>query len=122
MGLCLALAGGCASQPARPQAEIFIDRPNNYGDINIYPCTVKISCGQTAVLVGGEDGLFVVEPGTYDLTAASSNPYSATTQDSDWAPHPVEITLTNSQVMRIMVEPKSNGRSYVGGWEFKQQP
>jgi hypothetical protein len=122
MGLCLALAGGCASPPPRPQAEIFIERPKNYGDINIYPCTVEISCGQTAVLVGGEDGLFIVEPGTYYLTAASSNPYPTTTKDSDWAPHPVEITITNSQVMRIMVEPKNNGRTYVGGWEFKQKP
>lgn len=120
--LFLASAGGCADPPRRPQAEIFIERPNNYGDINIYPCTVEISCGQTAVLVGGEDGLFVVEPGTYRLTAASSNPYPTSTKDSDWAPHPVEITITNSQVMRIRVVPKNNGRAYVGGWEFERQP
>jgi hypothetical protein len=122
IAVCLVLVAGCASPPPRPQASIVIERPPNYGDINIYPCTVKISCGQTAVLVGGENGVFVVAPGTYDLTAASSNPYPTTTKDSDWAPHPVEITLTNSQVMRIVVGPKNNGRTYVGGWEFKQQP
>ena len=120
--LFLASASGCAAPPRRPQAEIYIERPENNGDINIYPCTVKISCGQTNVLVGGEDGLFVVDPGTYYLTAASSNPYPATTEDSAWAPHPFEITITNSQVMRISVEPKNNGRSYIGGWEFKQHP
>jgi len=122
LALCLALANGCAAPPRPLQAEIFVVRPKDYGDINIYPCTVEISCGQTAVLVGGEDGLFIVAPGTYALTASSSNPYPTTTKDSDWAPHPVEITLTNSQMMRIMVGPKNDGRTYTGGWEFKPQP
>jgi hypothetical protein len=120
MLLGLALAGGCAGHP-RPQAEIFIERPKNDGVINIYPCMVKINSGQTAVMASGEDALFVVEPGTYYLTAGSSNPFPTATKDSDWISGPVEITLTNSQVMRLMVVPKRKGSAYAGGWEFRQQ-
>jgi hypothetical protein len=120
--LFLTSASGCADPPHRSQAEIYIERPENSGDINIYPCTVKISSGQTAVLVGGENGLFIVEAGTYDLTAGSSNPYPMVLKDSDWISDPVEITVTNSQVMRIVVKPKSKGSIYVGGWDLEQQP
>jgi len=121
MMLGFALAGGCAGQPYLSQAKIFIERPKDNGDINIYSCTVKMSSGQTAVMAGGEEALFIVGPGTYYLTAGSSNPYPTATRDSDWISDPVEITVTNSQVMRIVVVPKSKGSKYVGGWEFRQQ-
>jgi hypothetical protein len=120
MMLGFALAGGCASRPHHSQAEIFIERPKNNGEINIYPCTVTMNSGQTAVMAGGENALFVVEPGTYYLTAASSNPDPTATRDSDWISSPVEITVTNLQVMRIVVEPKIKGSAYVGGWELRQ--
>jgi len=116
-----ALAGGCAGPPHSSQAEIFIERPVNNGDINIYPCAVKMNSGQSAVMVGGENAMFIAEPGTYYLTIASSNPYPTTTRDSDWTSGPFEITLTNSQVMRIFVVPKSKGSAHVGGWELRQQ-
>ncbi len=116
-----AFAGGCAGQPQRLQAEIFIERHQNYGDINIYPCTVKMNSGQTAVLASGDDTLFIVEPGTYYLTAVSSNPYPMATTDPYWTSSPVEITVTNSQVMRLVVEPKRKGSGYVGSWEFRQE-
>ena len=95
--------------------------PQHNGDINIYPCTVKMNSGETAVLASGDDALFIVAPGTYYLTAASSNPYPAATKDSDWISSPFEIIVTNSQVMRLVVGPKSKGSAYVGGWEFQLQ-
>ena len=119
--LCLALASGCAGGPRVAPAEIFIERPSINGDINVHPCTVKISSGQTAVVVGGENGLFIVPPGTYYLTAASSNPDPQATRDSDWISDPFEITVTSSQVLRMVVEPKGRGSTRVGGWVFRQQ-
>ncbi len=71
-------------------------------------------------MAGGEDTLFIVKPGTYYFTVGSSNPYPTTTKNSDWICGPFEITVTNSQVMRIIVTPKSNGSAYTGGWELRQ--
>ena len=119
--LCLALTAGCAGKPRPQPAEIFIERPASNGDINIYPCTVKMNSGQTAVLVGGESAFFIAEPGTYYLTIASSNPYPATTKDSDWASDAFEISVTNSQVVRMVIVPKGKGSTRIGGWLLQTQ-
>ena len=117
-------ATGCTSQSPALQnnCKIFIYRPENNGFINIVPCTVKCSSGRKAVLHGGENDIFVLEPGKYSLTVTSANPYPEAKKDTDWESSPVEITVTNAQVMRIVVEPKSEGSAYVGGWVLQQQP
>jgi hypothetical protein len=122
--LFLISANGCASQSPASQnnCKILIERSENNGFINIVPCTIKCSSGHKAVLRGGENDLFIVEPGKYSLTATSANPYPAAAKDSDWESGPVEVTVANSQVMKIVVEPKSENSVYVGGWEFQQQP
>jgi len=113
------LLAGCATRPhidEQPTAQILIERPENNGFINIFPCTVKFSSGKAIALRGGENATLFVKAGTYDLIASSPNPYPSATKISDWKPGSLKITITNSEVIRIIVEPKSEGSTYTGGW------
>jgi hypothetical protein len=114
------LLDGCANKPHvlqnKSAAQILIERPENNGFINICPCTVKLNVGPKIVLIGRQTNSFSVQPGTYFLKVSSSNPYSDATKDSDWKSNPLKITVTNSQVIKIIVEPKSEGSAYTGGW------
>jgi hypothetical protein len=116
----LILLSGCVHQPQIPQnqspAKISIERPEDNGFINICPCTVKLNIGQKIVLSGGQTNSFSVKSGTYFLKVSSLNPYPDATKDSDWKSNPLKITITNSQAIKIIVEPKSEGSAYVGGW------
>jgi hypothetical protein len=116
----LVLLNGCANQPHvlqnKSAAQILIERPENNGFINIFPCTVKISAGKKIALHGGENESLFVKTGTYFLMASSLNPYPDATKNSDWKSSPLKITVTNSQVIKIIIEPKSEGSTYTGGW------
>jgi hypothetical protein len=115
----LILLNGCAGQHVsqnRSASHILIERPENNGFINIFPCTVKISSGKETVLHGGENESLFVRTGTCFLMASSSNPYPKATNNSDWKSNLLKITVANLQVIKIIVEPNSEGSSYSGGW------
>ncbi len=116
----LVLMNGCVCQSHIPQsqaiAQILIERPEDNGLINIFPCTVELNIGQKIVLNGGQANSFSVKSGTYFLKASSLNPYPHATRDSDWKSDSLKIVVVNSQVIKIIVAPKSEGSSYIGGW------
>ena len=121
------LLNSCTFQPNISKlstSKIFIERPENNGFLNIIPCTIQLDAGSKFILLGGQTNFFWVKPGKHSLIAKSVNPYPDALNDSDWKPASFEITITNFQTTRIILEPKSQGSTYIGGWNLflKNQP
>lgn len=117
--LFLIVLNGCTIQPrvnGLPNAQIFVERLENNGSVNIVPCVVELSAGKKIVLLGGQKDSFFVKPGIYFLTANSVNPYELSSKSSDWKSNRLKITIANSQIVKIILEPKSKGSTYTGGW------
>jgi hypothetical protein len=117
--LLLILLNSCAIQSKvneSSDAQIIVERPENNGSINTCPCDVKLNANKKIVLIGGQTNFFSVKAGTYFLTANSINFYPGATKNSNWKPSSLKIVVTNSQTVEIVVEPKSEGSAYTGGW------
>lgn len=110
---------GCATQSnisKLPNAQIFVERPENNGSINIVRCLVQLNESQKIILSGGQTNFFSLKPGTYFLTANSVNPYDPSSREMDWNSNQLKIAVTNSQIMKIILEPNSKDSIYIGGW------
>ena len=117
--ILLILLNGCAIQPQidkQPTAKIFIERPENNGSINIVPCVVELNPNQKIVLSGGQTNSFSVRTGKYFLTASSVNPYEISSKSSEWKSNRLKIVIADSQLVKIILEPKSKDSTYTGGW------
>ena len=117
--LLVILMSGCITQSnvnKLPNSQILVVRSENNGSINIVPCVVQLNANQKIVLIGGQTNSFSVKLGTYLLTASSANPYPDAMKNSSWEPTSLKITITNSQTIKIVVEPRSEGSAYTGGW------
>ena len=115
------LLSACAAQQRTNKkltAQIVIERPENNGSVNIVPCIVGLNSGQRFVLNGDETNSFLVESGTYFLTASSVSPYETYSKSSDWKSNRLKIAIADSQVVKITLEPKSKDSTYIGGWSL----
>jgi len=115
----LILLNGCIIQShsdKQPTAKIFIERPENNGSINIVPCTVKLNTGEEIILSGGQTNSFFVKAGTYFLIASSVNPYELSSKNSAWKSNRLKISIADSQMVKIILEPKSEESTYIGDW------
>jgi hypothetical protein len=117
--ILLTFLNGGAIQPQidkQPTAKISIERPENNGSINIVACVVEINPNQKIVLRCGQTNSFSVRTGKYFLKASSSNPYEFSSKGSEWKSDRLKIVIGDSQVVKIILEPKSKGSTYTGGW------
>src|SRR5262245_17514245 len=71
--VCSACCHVQSSQGARAMIEC--ERPENGGFLNIVPCTVAFSDGQTRTLDGGEQIVVKVGAGSHWIAAFSADPY-----------------------------------------------
>jgi hypothetical protein len=116
---CSHVRAGHVSEAAA--ATIVVERPENNGSVNILPCTIAFSSGQKITLSGGETATTSVSAGFLWVEASSVDPYHPETTDlGAWRSRRVEIRLRPGEVLRLSVEPKSRGSTYVGGWSIQR--
>ena len=116
LGLLL-LVSGCSHLPAdRGVATIEFDRQEDNGSVNILPCTLVLSGGQTVTLGGGERAVVSVQPGTFHVTAFSIDPYTPHSDERAWRSPSVRFHVASGERLRVFVEPASSGSAYTGGW------
>jgi hypothetical protein len=109
---------GCThTHSSSRSATVAIERPENNGSINLLPCTLSFSSGQTITLSGGETASVSVPAGPIWVQASSTDLYHP--EDADpkaWRSGRVKICLQPGGTARLSVEPSSKGSTYVGGW------
>lgn len=117
---CSHTKSGSHAQPG--QATVEIQRPENNGSVNILPCTISLSDGQSCKLIGAEQMVFSVQSGA--LWAAASSPDAYASPDSGypvaWHSRRFRFQLHAGETVRLSVEPRSRGSTYIGGWTIKR--
>lgn len=102
-------------------ATIVVQRPENNGSVNILRCTVIFSSGQSIGLSGGEAATLSVPAGSVWMEASSFDLYHPENADPRaWRSGRVRVCLGPGEVVRLSVEPKSKGSTYVGGWTIER--
>jgi len=113
----LLLVSGCSHLPAdRGVATIEFDRQEDNGSVNVVPCTLVLSDGQTVTLRGGERAVVSVRSGTFHVTAFSVDPYTPHSDERAWRSPRVRFHTASGERLRVFVEPASSGSTYTGGW------
>jgi hypothetical protein len=125
--ICAMVGAGCShtastrrSQTGR--ASVVIERPENNGSVNILPCTIILSDGQRCTLIGGEHAIISVQSGALCATASSADPYVPPNSGYPVAWHSPRFGfhLGAGERVRLSVEPRSSGSTYIGGWTISR--
>jgi hypothetical protein len=117
--LVMFLSGsGCAHMRSAhdPAAVIEFERQENNGSVNIVPCTLVLSDGQRLTLSGGERVAASVAPGNVWIRAFSLDPYNPHSGPAAWHSPRTKFRVGPGGRLRVVVEPKAVGSTYVGGW------
>lgn len=113
---------GCRHPHSRRHNEVapttvFLERPENNGSVNIVPCTITFSDGQSFELLGGDHVVVTVRPGDLWVIATSPDPYGPDFVDpAAWRSPRFRFHVGRGKTYRLAVEPKSRGSAYTGGW------
>ena len=103
-------------------ATVVVERPENEGSVNIVRCTVVFSTGHRIELGGGENTTVTVPAGSVWVEASSIHPYrySEPPNPRAWLSRRMNMRLRPGEVVRLLVEPRSRGSTYIGGWTIKR--
>jgi len=116
--LLLMLASGCFHlEPAHSGlAMIVFERQEDNGFVNIVPCNLVLSDHQKVTLSGGSRAVVSVSPGQFYVRAFSIDPYTPNFDETAWRSHRVGFNVADGDMLRVSVEPRSAGSTYIGGW------
>jgi len=107
--------------PVPPQPLSIVERPESNGSVSILPCTIAFSTGQRIKLVGGDAATVSVSAAFIWVEASSVDLYHHQNTDlRAWRSRHVRFHLRPGEVVRLSVEPKSKGSTYVGGWTIQR--
>jgi hypothetical protein len=111
----------CSESAHAAQANIVVERPENNGSVNILPCTIIFSDGQRCTLSGGDHVIVSIWSGASWAAASSPDPYRPDSADSmSWRSPRFNFHVAPSETLRLSVEPKWKGSTYIGGWTIER--
>ena len=103
------------------EASIEVERPENNGSVNILACTITFSDGQRCLLRGGDHAVVSLRSGDLWVVASSPDPYRLDSADSSvWRSPRFNFYVGPGETLRLSVEPKPEGSTYVGGWTIER--
>lgn len=99
---------------------ICVSRAEDNGALNIRPAHIRFD-GQRALSVfGGDHKCIKAASGHHIVEAYSSDPYDPDIKNENaWRSQPIEITVTGSKKIKLIVKPISKGPTYTGPWSVE---